>query len=262
MSWVNDVQNAVSFIEANLLEDIDVQDAAEHIYSSKDRFQKVFSVVTGLTVSEYIRNRRLSLAGRELSLPSAKVTDVALKYGYETPESFTKAFTRFHGCTPTEARADIRKARVFHPLTIQLNVKGGFNMSKQFMPQIPARRLNGMYQGQNYWFNGCMDFLMERLGEDRAYDYWFFSGATGDSFIQIFSKKPETPAVCYSGHFTDDAVRKAFDACGYYYEYMKIWVFTSLTLKPHNWLDYAIFCYCYITPYDQLGMRHSGHLAQ
>ena len=83
MDWVIDVQKAINFIEANLLEDFDIQDVAKYILSSKDHFQKVFTIVTGVTVSEYIRNRRLSLAGQELLLSGAKVLDVALKYGYE-----------------------------------------------------------------------------------------------------------------------------------------------------------------------------------
>jgi hypothetical protein len=73
--------------------------------------------------------------------------------------------------------------------------------------------------GQNYWLNGCMAFLMECLGEDAAYDYWFFSGVTGDSFLQVYSKNPANMVLCYSDCMTGAAVKKAFDACGYSYEY-------------------------------------------
>lgn len=221
MNWVSDVQRAIHYIEANLLADIRSEDVARHVHASKDYFQRVFGIVTGYTVGEYIRNRRLSLAAQELLQPGARVLETALKYGYETPESFTKAFTRFHGCPPAEVRDSRRELPIFHPLTIQINVKGGLNMSKQLIAQIPVRQLISMYQGQNYWFNGCMDFLMECLGEDRAYDYWFFSGVTGDSFLQVFSKDPERMALCYSDVFTDIAVQKAFAACGYFYERIK-----------------------------------------
>ena len=67
-------------------------------------FQKIFGILCGITVGEYIRNRRLSLAGYELSETNAKVIDIALKYGYESPENFARAFVRFHGATPYEVR--------------------------------------------------------------------------------------------------------------------------------------------------------------
>ena len=90
MSWIEDTQKAINYIEDNLPEDVSVEDAAKYIYSSIDRFQKMFLILTGYSVSEYIRNRKLSLAGQELAGSRSKVIDVAFKYGYETPESFTK----------------------------------------------------------------------------------------------------------------------------------------------------------------------------
>ncbi|MEA4823647.1 MAG: hypothetical protein VB111_05980 [Clostridiaceae bacterium] len=94
-------------------------------------------------------------------------------------------------------------------------------MSIKLISQIPVRQLIYNMQGQNYWFNGCMEFLMECLGEDKAYDYWFFSGVTGDSFIQMYSKNPENMVLCYSHNMTDLVLKKAFDACGYNYNYYK-----------------------------------------
>ncbi len=82
--------------------------------------------------------------------------------------------------------------------------------------------LISMEQGQNYWLNGCMAFLMECVGENAEYDYWFFSGITGDSFLQVYSKQPENMALCYSHIMTAAAVKKAFGACGYHYEYCSV----------------------------------------
>ena len=79
--------------------------------------------------------------------------------------------------------------------------------------------LISMEKGQNYWLNGCMAFLMECIGERNEYDYWFFSGITGDSFLQVYSKRPDHMALCYSHIMTDSAVKKAFSACGYGYDY-------------------------------------------
>ena len=105
MKWINDTQNAINFIESNLLENINADDVSKYINSSTDYFQKTFHIVTGLSISEYIRNRRLTLAGEELKNTQAKVIDVSLKYGYDSPDSFTKAFTRFHGVTQVGGQA-------------------------------------------------------------------------------------------------------------------------------------------------------------
>lgn len=79
----------------------------------------------GFSMGEYIRNRRLTLAGSELSSTDARVIDVALKYGYESPESFARAFSRFHGISPSEARRDGSKLRSFSRLSVQIILKGG-----------------------------------------------------------------------------------------------------------------------------------------
>ena len=137
MSWIDDTQNAIHFIENNLLGNISADDAAKHIKSSADYFQRTFTIVTGLSISEYIRNRRLTLAGQELKNTRAKVIDVSLKYGYDSPDSFTKAFTRFHGVTPTAARGVSAKLKNFYPLSINIFIRGGFDMERKIIPNIP-----------------------------------------------------------------------------------------------------------------------------
>ena len=129
------MQKAINYIEANLEtnlhETVSVKNIADHVYSSSDYFQKMFLMVTGFTVSEYIRNRKLSLAGRELSASKSKVVDVALKYGYETHESFCKAFVRFHGFSPSKVRSSKSRLKYFNPFTIEVTIKGGFDMSEK-----------------------------------------------------------------------------------------------------------------------------------
>ncbi len=78
------------------------------------------------TVSEYIRNRRLALAGNDLLVTDEKVIDIALKYGYDSPDSFTKAFTRFHGVTPACVRKDGVMLKSFAPLKIKFSLEGGY----------------------------------------------------------------------------------------------------------------------------------------
>ena len=83
----------------------------------------------------------------------------------------------------------------------------------------PRKLCDGM-MGQNYWFNGCMDYLMECTGENSDFDYWFFSGVTGDSFTQIYSKNPYYSTLCLTDKLLADVISKAFDACGYTYEHI------------------------------------------
>ncbi len=79
-----------------------------------------------MTIMEYVRNRRLSLAGKELMTSNIHVIDLAFKYGYETPEAFTKAFTRFHGFPPSFVRRTYPEIKMFNPLQIKLEIHGGW----------------------------------------------------------------------------------------------------------------------------------------
>ncbi|WMJ21966.1 AraC family transcriptional regulator [Paludicola sp. MB14-C6] len=133
MEWVKAVNQAISYMEENLFEDITCESVADHVYLSSFHFQRTFAMLTELTVGEYIRNRRLSLAGEELVATKEKIIDIALKYGYQTPESFTKAFTRFHGVTPSEAKKEGAVLKSFPPLVIKIILEGGTSMDYQIV---------------------------------------------------------------------------------------------------------------------------------
>lgn len=127
MNWIQGIQHAIDYVEANITEEIDFEEAAKQACSSSFHFQRVFGILCGLSLGDYIRMRRLSLAGEELSKGHAKVIDIALKYGYDTPESFSRAFTRFHGIAPSEAKHG-GKVRIFTPLSVKLILTGGSKM--------------------------------------------------------------------------------------------------------------------------------------
>ncbi len=133
MEWIAAIQKAITYMEAHLLDEINYEDVARQMYTSGYEFHRAFSFLTGMTANAYIRSRRLSLAGRELVETDARITDIALKYGYETPESFTKAFTRFHGIAPKLAREESARLKLFNPLVIKLTVEGGKSMDYRIL---------------------------------------------------------------------------------------------------------------------------------
>ena len=127
MEWIKAISAAIEYIESNLTEDISAEEIAEHVNISPFYFQKGFSLLCGYTVSEYIRSRRLALAAGELS-NGARVIDTAVKYCYDSPDSFAKAFYRFHGVTPSMAQRKSALLKGFAPLKISLTMKGGKTM--------------------------------------------------------------------------------------------------------------------------------------
>lgn len=125
MDWIKAVENAIEYIEENITEDLTITGIASQVNLSAFYFQKGFAMLCGYTVGEYIRMRRLSLAGSELLSSDVKVIDLAVKYGYDSADSFTKAFTRFHGSTPTDVRKNGAALKSFARLHIKLSLEGG-----------------------------------------------------------------------------------------------------------------------------------------
>ncbi len=128
MEWVKIIGTAIDYIEAHLLEDITVEDTANFVHISPFYFHKGFGMLCGYSFKEYVRNRRLSLAGGELITSDISVIDLALKYGYDSPDSFAKAFSRFHGYPPSAIRKDKHMVKTFAPLKLTISLKGGYLM--------------------------------------------------------------------------------------------------------------------------------------
>ena len=128
MRWVESIQEAISYIEENITQELTIEDIAKQACLSAFYFQKGFAMLCGFTVGEYIRKRKLSLAGNDLIASDEKIIDIALKYGYDSPDSFTKAFTRFHGVTPTNVRKEGAMVKSYAPLQVKFLLKGGYTM--------------------------------------------------------------------------------------------------------------------------------------
>ena len=170
-----------SSTEDNITEEIDPEVLGRISYSSSYHFQRVFGILCGYSLGEYIRNRRLTLAGADLASSNEKVIEIAMKYGYESPDSFTKAFTKFHGITPSAAREPGATLRSFSPLSIKLSQEHEFKCEtrlNEFILQGMAHDCDTTYMvmkdfdpdGYNFYFASLVEnweeYLKEELGDE------------------------------------------------------------------------------------------------
>ncbi|EOP34102.1 AraC family transcriptional regulator [Bacillus mycoides] len=153
MDSLKNMNAAMQYIEDNLTHEIDFKEVAKIALCSEYHFKRMFSFLAGISLSEYIRCRRLTLAAFELKNSDAKVIDVAIKYGYNSPDSFTRAFQNLHGITPSEARSTIRSLKAYSPMTFQLSIKGGNEMNYRIEEKEPFRII-GIQKRVPIVFNG------------------------------------------------------------------------------------------------------------
>ena len=216
MNWIQGIQREIDYVEENLTEEIDFEEVAKQAYSSPFHFQRIFSILCGYSLGDYIRMRRLSLAGEELSKGNAKIINVALKYGYDTPESFSRAFTRFHGIAPSEAKKS-GNVKIFTPLTVKLILTGGskmdYRIEKREAFQVVCKRkrvakpqaanatqdINAMWQ--EYGKDGTMKRLIDCIPENPV-----MKGLLGICFSSELNAKqfPYGIGVEYDGRKIDD----------------------------------------------------------
>lgn len=197
MDWITGIQRALDYTEEHLTEEIDYEAVAKQACSSVFHFQRMFSMLCGFSLGDYIRMRRLTLAAAELIRTREKVIDIALKYGYDTPESFSRAFSRFHGITPTEARrgANIKS---FSRLSVKLILSGGSTMDyriekKDALRIICKKKQVTKPQGETatedisaFWKECGMDGTVQTLCRYARFDH--LNGILG---------------ICFSGEMAD-----------------------------------------------------------
>ena len=205
---IKDIQYALAYIEANLTRDLEVRDIAKQAYLSPFYFQRIFGALCGISVGEYIRSRRLSLAGEELPSSDAKVIDVAAKYGYESPDSFNRAFQRFYGISPSAAKKAGARLISFAPVKIKQTVEGVHMMeysivekpqftvmgvSRKFHPETSYQLIpeywTEMFSQPDFPLMGVYGICIDDNGADGEFDYWI-----ADNYIPW----QEIPAGCKS----------------------------------------------------------------
>lgn len=170
MDWITGISKAIDYIEEHITEPTDYARAAKEACSSPFNFQRVFALLCGYTLGDYVRMRRLTLAGEELLSTDAKVIDVALKYGYDSPESFSRAFTRFHGVSPSAVRKGAA-IRSFSRICVKLILTGGsimeYRIEKKQAAKIICRRREFTKPGDDYTNKEIPEFWNE-CGRDRS----------------------------------------------------------------------------------------------
>lgn len=125
MDWFKIIQSTIDHIEGHLTDDIEIDKLASFQYVSDTDHRKMFSLICECTMSEYIRNRRLTLAAYELLNSDVNILELALRYGYQSNESFTRAFTRFHHVTPIGIKKGQRTMRIFSKMIVEKKLTGG-----------------------------------------------------------------------------------------------------------------------------------------
>ena len=135
--WIEGFQQSIDHIENNLSEELDIEEIAAKAALSPFYYQRIFGAMCGMTVGEYIRSRRMTLAAQELTCSDKKVIDIAVKYGYDSPDSFAKAFQRFHGITPAQAKSSGASLRSLAPLHIKITLEGGNMLEYKIIEKAP-----------------------------------------------------------------------------------------------------------------------------
>ncbi len=144
MDWLNRMNLAMEYIENNLDDEIPYDKVAQIACCSTYHFQRIFSFITGVPLSEYIRHRRLTLAAFELQTSPIKIIDVSLKYGYESPEAFARAFKKLHGVMPISARDKGVLLKAYPKMSFHISIKGDIEMNYRIVER-EAFKVFGVY---------------------------------------------------------------------------------------------------------------------
>lgn len=124
MNWFANLNLSIKYIEDNITGNIDISKIAKIACCSVYHYQRMFSYISGITLSEYIRKRKLTLAAYELQNSNVSVVDVAFKYGYNSPTAFTRAFSKLHNVTPSKAKIQGISLKSYPKLTFEMTVTG------------------------------------------------------------------------------------------------------------------------------------------
>lgn len=185
MDMLKQLNAAIEYIEANLCAEFDLDTAAGIACVTADSFIRFFSYMTGMTLTEYVRRRRLTLAVQELQHGNTPLIDIAVKYGYDSATAFSRAFAKQHGITPSVYRKSGGSLKIYPPISFHIIIKGAMKMDFRIieLEDIEVYGVSKQYEGQGYrnreelrhtmWSENCDD-VPGQLCEGR----WNQSGST------------------------------------------------------------------------------------
>lgn len=139
MEWIERLNGAINYIEEHLQDNIDMEQVARIACCSSYHFQRMFTYMAGLPLSEYLRRRRMSLAAVDLQDGSSRVLDVALKYGYDSPTAFNRAFKNIHGIAPSQLKEEGVSIKAFPPLSFKISIIGESEMNYRIIKKEAFR---------------------------------------------------------------------------------------------------------------------------
>jgi len=205
MDWLERMNGVVCYIEDHLDEQIDFGVFGRILCCSTYEFSRVFSFMTGMPVSEYIRRRRLSRAVFDIQGGRGRILDVALKYGYESQAAFTRAFAAMHGVSPSAARKMGETLRTYPKLSFSLTIKGvnamDFRMEKMEEFRIAGRLCDG---GYDKWCDFDVNGIPRLEAANMLHAPLWYVGA-------YFRKRPDEAACIIGGELTGSAAPEGMD---------------------------------------------------
>lgn len=145
MEWIENFNKAINYMEEHIREEVDYEKAAQIACCSVFHFQRMFTYMAGLPLSEYIRRRRMSLAAVDLQSSNDKIIEIALKYGYSSPTAFNRAFQGVHGIAPSAARKEGMILKSYPPISFKITIKGVEEMNYR-VEEKEAFRIVGVSQ--------------------------------------------------------------------------------------------------------------------
>lgn len=199
MNWLKYLNESLDYIEHNLDQEINLKEISMKAYSSYHHFLRTFFILSGLSLSDYIRKRRLTKAASELITTDQKVIDIAAKYQYTTPESFTKAFKEFHGVTPRDARKFKGSLNSCNKLSFQLNIGGLQEMNYKLVHKESLTFTGYVIETtskDSKHFNDIPSFWQSIMKENTFQDLLMHSGDMGVVGV-IYDYKHDTESFKY-----------------------------------------------------------------
>lgn len=238
MDMLKGFNRALDYIEDNLDGQIDLKEVAKRAYSSEYHFKRLFSLLAGITISDYIRRRRLTLAAAEIKNSDIKVIDVAVKYGYQSPDAFSRAFQGFHGVLPSAARDCEKSLKTYPKMSFQLTIRGGVEMKYRIVEKEPFKIVGVKYEVEmkDEVLSPSYGHMMENISDDTMNDLVSRSSDLSYGIVHASADRSENSA----GNATFTASNATFN------QYIGVFSdddaeeHSTLEIGPYKWVVFEV----------------------